>query len=108
METTTGVLAEPLPPPEPAPPRHDLTPRQWVRANLASTPLNAAVTVVAGLAAAWVVYRLGRWVFVTDAWFFKEGDAAKFETARYGEFRILPNGSALLVGMADEHLQPLR
>ncbi|RZL64228.1 MAG: DUF4401 domain-containing protein [Variovorax sp.] len=50
----------------------------------------------------------GRWVFVTDAWFFKEGDAAKFETARYGEFRILPNGSALLVGMADEHLQPLR
>ena len=50
----------------------------------------------------------GRWVFVTDAWFFREGDAAKFETARYGEFRILPNGSALLVGMADERLQPLR
>jgi len=68
METTTGVLAEPLPPPEPAPPRHDLTPRQWVRANLASTPLNAAVTVVAGLAVAWVVYRLGRWVFVTADW----------------------------------------
>ena len=50
----------------------------------------------------------GRWVFVTDAWFFKEGEADKFATARYGEFRILPNGSALLVGMADERLQPLR
>lgn len=68
METTTGVLAEPLPPPEPTPPRHDLTPRQWVRANLASTPLNAAVSVVAGLLVAWVVYRLGRWVFVTADW----------------------------------------
>ncbi|QNK66659.1 GDYXXLXY domain-containing protein [Variovorax sp. PAMC26660] len=50
----------------------------------------------------------GNWVFVTDAWFFKEGDAERFTHARYGEFRILPNGSALLVGMADEQLQPIR
>jgi general L-amino acid transport system permease protein len=68
METSTDVLAEPLPPPEPAPPSHDLTPRQWVRANLAATPWNAALTVVAGLAVAWAVYRLGRWVFVTADW----------------------------------------
>lgn len=66
--TTTDLLAEPLPPPEPTPPRNDLTPRQWVRANLASTPLNTAVSVVAGLAVAWVVFRLGRWVFVTADW----------------------------------------
>lgn len=50
----------------------------------------------------------GSWVFVTDAWFFKEGDAQKFEGARYGEFRILPSGSALLVGMADDQLRPIR
>ncbi|MDH6594263.1 putative membrane-anchored protein [Variovorax sp. TBS-050B] len=50
----------------------------------------------------------GGWVFVTDAWFFKEGDAQKFSHARYGEFRILPNGAALLVGMADAQLQPIR
>ncbi|MET3497130.1 GDYXXLXY domain-containing protein [Variovorax boronicumulans] len=50
----------------------------------------------------------GSWVFVTDAWFFKEGDAERFTHARYGEFRILPNGSALLVGMADEQLRPIR
>lgn len=50
----------------------------------------------------------GGWVFVTDAWFFKEGDAERFAKARYGEFRILPNGSALLVGMADEQLRPIR
>jgi uncharacterized membrane-anchored protein len=50
----------------------------------------------------------GGWVFVTDAWFFKEGDAERFAKARYGEFRILPNGSALLVGMADGQLRPIR
>ena len=27
--------------------------------------------------------------------------------ARFGEFRALPNGRALLVGLADEHLQPI-
>jgi general L-amino acid transport system permease protein len=63
-----GVLAEPLAPPEPDPPDRDLTPRQWVRANLASTPWNAAITIVVGLAAAWVVFRLARWVFVTADW----------------------------------------
>lgn len=52
--------------------------------------------------------RDGGWVFVTDAWFFKEGDAERYAQARYGEFRILPNGAALLVGMADEQLQPIR
>ncbi len=68
MEAATGVLAEPLGAPEPEPPVRGLTPRQWIRANLASTPLNAALTVVVGLAVAWVVYRLARWVFVTADW----------------------------------------
>ena len=47
------------------------------------------------------------WVVVTDAWFFKEGDGARWSKARYGEFRVLPNGKALLVGMADEALRPI-
>jgi general L-amino acid transport system permease protein len=65
----SDVLAEPLAPvPEPEPPARDLTPRQWVRANLASTPLNAALTAMIGLVVAWAVYRLGRWVFVTADW----------------------------------------
>jgi general L-amino acid transport system permease protein len=61
------ALAEPVAP-VPEPPSRDLTPRQWVRANLASTPLNAALTVVVGLVVAWVAYRLARWVFVTADW----------------------------------------
>ena len=50
----------------------------------------------------------GRWILVTDAWFFKEGDAPRFAAARFGEFRVLPDGRALLVGMADQNLQPIR
>jgi uncharacterized membrane-anchored protein len=49
----------------------------------------------------------GQWILVSDAWFFREGEAARFERARYGEFRVLPDGRALLVGMADEQLRPL-
>lgn len=47
------------------------------------------------------------WVVVTDAWFFKEGDGERWGKARYGEFRVMPDGRALLVGMADEQRQPI-
>ncbi|WP_051237089.1 GDYXXLXY domain-containing protein [Ottowia thiooxydans] len=44
----------------------------------------------------------GQWVLVTDAYFFAEGQGARFEQARFGEFRVLPDGRALLVGLADQ------
>jgi hypothetical protein len=50
----------------------------------------------------------GQWVLVSDAWYFKEGQASRFAAARYGEFRVLPSGTAVLVGLADEKLQPIR
>jgi uncharacterized membrane-anchored protein len=49
----------------------------------------------------------GRWIFVTDAYYFREGDAARFEKARFGEFRVAPNGQALLVRLADEQLRSI-
>ena len=49
----------------------------------------------------------GRWVLVSDAWFFKEGEAARWEKARYGEFRVMPDGRALLVGMRGPELEAL-
>lgn len=49
----------------------------------------------------------GSWVVVTDAWFFKEGQAERWQQARFGEFRVLPDGRALLVGMADAALAPI-
>jgi uncharacterized membrane-anchored protein len=50
----------------------------------------------------------GRWTVVSDAWFFREGDGARWQAARYGEFRVMPDGRALLVGMADANLKPIR
>ena len=45
--------------------------------------------------------------FATNAYFFQEGTAAKYEAARYGEFRVAPDGELLLTGMRDKELQPL-
>ncbi|MCX7258617.1 MAG: GDYXXLXY domain-containing protein [Polaromonas sp.] len=49
-----------------------------------------------------------RWVLVTDAFYFPEGQGQPLQAARFGEFRVLPDGRALLVGLADEQLQPLK
>jgi len=47
----------------------------------------------------------GRWVIVSDAWFFREGDGERWNAAKYGEFRVAPDGRALLVGLADGNLK---
>ena len=49
----------------------------------------------------------GHWVLVTDAYFFPEGTGDVFTQARYGDFRVLPDGRALLVGLADENGVPI-
>ncbi len=43
----------------------------------------------------------------TDAWFFQEGQAERFDKARYGEFGWTAAVRPLLVGMRDEQLKPL-
>jgi hypothetical protein len=50
----------------------------------------------------------GRWTVVTDAYFFREGEGERFAQAKYGEFRVLPDGKALLVGLASADRQPIR
>ncbi len=42
-----------------------------------------------------------------NAFFFQEGTAATFEAAKWGEFRLAPDGNALLTHMRDEDLQRL-
>lgn len=37
--------------------------------------------------------------FATNAFFFQEGDAPYYEPARYGEFRVAPDGEALLTAL---------
>ncbi len=49
----------------------------------------------------------GRWTFVSDAWFFKEGEAERWQPAKYGEFRVTPEGQGLLVRVVGADLKPL-
>ncbi len=49
-----------------------------------------------------------RWIVSTDAWFFKEGTGAKWRAARFGEFRVGADGTALLVSLADEDLNAIK
>ena len=44
----------------------------------------------------------------TNAFFFQEGDAQRFSSARYGEFRVdRASGEAVLVGLRDDALKAL-
>jgi len=42
-----------------------------------------------------------------NAFFFQEGTAETYEAARWGEFRVAPDGSALLTHLRDEALTRL-
>lgn len=44
---------------------------------------------------------------VTNAWYFREGEADRFAGAKYGEFRVMSSGRALLVGMRGPNLEKL-
>ena len=48
-------------------------------------------------------YRIrdGRAKFATNAYFFEEGHARDYAKARYGEFRVAPDGEAILTGLRD-------
>ncbi|TAG77510.1 MAG: hypothetical protein EAZ24_03175 [Burkholderiales bacterium] len=44
---------------------------------------------------------------VTNAYFFEEGTATRFEAARFGEFRVRENGIALLTQLLDAQKKPI-
>jgi uncharacterized membrane-anchored protein len=44
---------------------------------------------------------------VTNAYFFPEGQAERYQVAKYGELRVAEDGEALLVRMLGADLQPL-
>ena len=50
-------------------------------------------------------FRNGRPRIVTDAWFFQEGHAERYQRASFGELRVRADGQALLVAMADAGLR---
>ena len=51
--------------------------------------------------------RAGRLKFASDAFFFQEGTAGAYETARYGRYRVADDGELLLASLHDEGLDKL-
>ena len=51
--------------------------------------------------------RNNRIQFATNAFFFQEGDAKKFQAAKYGEFKVADDGELLLKAMYDKDLKLL-
>lgn len=54
-----------------------------------------------------VKHRAGQWQIGPDAFFFEEGTGEQYAAARYGEFRLRADGSALLVGLRDQARNPI-
>ena len=72
--------------------------------RLQPAPVPAAADEIA------VRVRLRGWEGVriaSNAWFFAEGEAARWEPARYGELRVGADGTALLTGLRDGTRKPL-
>jgi uncharacterized membrane-anchored protein len=45
--------------------------------------------------------------FATNAYFFEEGTAKRYEAAQYGELRVAPDGELLLTGLRGKDFKPL-
>lgn len=69
--------------------------------------LHGAEALATGELLVELTQRHGRWVLVSDAWFFKEGERQRWAEAKYGELRVGADGRALLVGMRGAQLQQL-
>lgn len=57
-----------------------------------------------------VQFRERRWsqiVIAGNSWFFPEGQAKRYEAARYAELRVAADGTALIAGLRDDKRKPL-
>jgi uncharacterized membrane-anchored protein len=51
--------------------------------------------------------RNGQPNFATNAYFFEEGQAKLYQSARFGEFRVASDGEMILTGLRGARLEPL-
>ena len=96
MATRIDTL-EPIPAPERPPERRRLSPREWARENLFGSWLDTILTVVFGLLVAWLVYRLGKFVFVDARWAIIERNITNLMVSRFPRDELWRVWAALLV-----------
>lgn len=61
----------------------------WLRRNLFRSPIDAVITVVAGVVAAWVIYKTVRFVFVTGRWEIIERNLELLMIGRFPDVHVL-------------------
>lgn len=93
-------------------PQHDQLSSGYLRAPIAIDARRVATlaTPGAGTNRRFIRYRWrdGRVWLGTNAYFFEEGSAERYDDARFGEFRLNPeSGEAVLVGLRDAELREL-
>lgn len=74
---------------------------QFLRRYEESTPLAAGEHLL------FYRRRGGRIKLGTDAFFFQEGHAMRYDRAKFGELRVDASGESLLIGLRDEQRRPL-
>lgn len=86
----------------------------WALLNLdarriASQPREVPAGTVAAANQVLVPFRSQGWQVsvLSNAYFFEEGQAARYQNARYGMFRTNGHGRSLLVSLCDAQLKPL-
>jgi general L-amino acid transport system permease protein len=95
MVTRVDTL-EPVPVPE-RPPERRLSPREWVRENLVATWFDTVMTIVFSLIVAWLVYRLGKFVFFDARWEIIERNITNLMVSRFPRDELWRVWGALLV-----------
>jgi uncharacterized membrane-anchored protein len=75
---------------------------RFVRRHDEGTPLSAGEHLL-------IYRRRGSWRIKlgTDAFFFQEGHASRYEGAKYGELRVDASGESVLIGLRDAERRPL-
>ncbi|MFZ5637723.1 MAG: GDYXXLXY domain-containing protein [Pseudomonadota bacterium] len=75
---------------------------RFVRVQKAPAPVGHGELAVRFRERGWHEIRIA-----SDAWFFEEGQAKRYEPARFGELRVAKDGTALLTGLRDERRKRL-
>ena len=88
--TETMALPPPEPPPEPA-----ANARDWLRRNLFQSWFDSVVTVIAAIVGAYVLFRLGRFMFVSGRWDIVRTNLTLFMVGRYPRDELWRIGLAL-------------
>ena len=95
MATRVDTL-EPVPAPE-RPPERRLPPREWMRENLVATWFDTILTIVFSLIVAWLVYRLGKFVFFDARWEIIDRNITNLMVSRFPRDELWRVWAALLV-----------